>query len=312
LREHEEVFLCEGESDALVGLSLGLPCVTLTGGAKNFDRKLLRYFKDKIIYIMYDNDEAGETGAKKIAGYLKDTAKEVFIVNLPVENEKEDLTDLVIKYNASKEDILHFTKSAEIDTDENENKRPIRLGLRQLGFHKYINKQVQTSALVVGRETETYVVPKEIELICPKGTMPKKCGICPFASEDDLSTITINDVTMIELMNKPDNQHKKIIKAAENIPCNKFDYYIKKHLNLTELQLMPSLDNEETGIILYAITKDYSIETNFVYDFTGKVVVHPLEQLATFIIEKSELRQDDISVFQITKKIKQELEKVFK
>lgn len=308
LTQNDRVILCEGESDTLAGLSLGLPCITLTGGAYSFDPKLTRYFKDKQVRIVYDNDDAGRKGATKAHKLLSGAAKSVFITELPVKEDKEDLSDLILKYGATRQDIIELVETSVVPDDTPQEEAT--LGLRQLGHHSYINKTVKTSALVVGRETDTYVVPHKIDLICPKGSK-KQCGTCPFFIDaEESNIITFSDEVIIELMNKPKKQFTSIIKTAENIPCKTFSYNVLEFLNLTELQLMPSLDNEETGIILYAITKDYNIEANFTYDFLGRMIVHPLEQLATFIIEKAELRQDDITQFQLTYTQKQELIRV--
>jgi len=78
-KEDETVFIVEGEKDALNLLSYDINVLTL-GGAGTEWTNYKEVVKDKIVYIWFDNDNAGYKGAIKRYNELKDVAKEIYIV----------------------------------------------------------------------------------------------------------------------------------------------------------------------------------------------------------------------------------------
>lgn len=107
----ERLLICEGEMDALLMKSKGVPCITNTHGAGTVKQEWMNYFKPEIeYYICYDNDNTGKSGAKKMAdALLKQGCNKIKIVTLPEEiGEKGDLGDYVVRLNLAVEDL--FTK----------------------------------------------------------------------------------------------------------------------------------------------------------------------------------------------------------
>ena len=74
--------ITEGEWDSLVGLSMGLNCLTVTGGAGSWEEIWSKRFKDKEVRIVFDSDAAGQIGAARVAKQLKGIAKSIKIINL--------------------------------------------------------------------------------------------------------------------------------------------------------------------------------------------------------------------------------------
>lgn len=93
----DEVVICEGEPDTILACQLGLPAITHTAGAETFKAEWAPLFTDKRVYICYDNDPAGRSGAEKAANIISTRAADVKIINLPVNNEKEDFTDWILQ-----------------------------------------------------------------------------------------------------------------------------------------------------------------------------------------------------------------------
>lgn len=80
LNSTESVVICEGEIDAMLLEQWGFPAVTPTAGAGTWKESWVSLFSSvRNIWIMFDNDDAGRTGAMKIKGMLR-RAK---IVNYP-------------------------------------------------------------------------------------------------------------------------------------------------------------------------------------------------------------------------------------
>ena len=107
--QHEEgiIYLTEGESDCLCGLSHGLNCITQTTGARTWRKSWNVYFKGLKVVIIYDNDEPGKEGSSNVAKNLVNVAKTVEILQWPASMKKgEDLTDWFIKYGKTVEELL--------------------------------------------------------------------------------------------------------------------------------------------------------------------------------------------------------------
>jgi len=110
--ENDVIWLCEGELDALCAISHGLNAITVTGGAGSWKSDFTPLFKNKTVYIIYDCDNAGRTGADKIAKILCDVAR-VKIIDLKLSNQ-EDITDWFVKYKKTKKelnDLAHIIRS---------------------------------------------------------------------------------------------------------------------------------------------------------------------------------------------------------
>ncbi len=110
----DKIVICEGEMDALLLKSRSIPCITGTHGAKTAKEDWAEYFKKDIAYyICYDNDNAGKTGALKIADVLlRHGCQNIFIIDLPeLVGEGGDLGDYLVRLGLPLEDL--FTKYAK-------------------------------------------------------------------------------------------------------------------------------------------------------------------------------------------------------
>jgi len=66
LRSANEVIICEGELDCIILDQLGLPAVTSTAGCRSFDMKWLRFFENKEVFLLLDNDQAGRLAQESL------------------------------------------------------------------------------------------------------------------------------------------------------------------------------------------------------------------------------------------------------
>ncbi len=98
------VVVCEGQIDALVSWSYGVPAIALFGaGTTDYQLNLLR--KSGIIsyVLMYDNDEAGRRGAERFKKYMKGAFITDIIMPKGIDVaacEKSQFYDILIKNNA--------------------------------------------------------------------------------------------------------------------------------------------------------------------------------------------------------------------
>ncbi len=65
------IYITEGPVDAILLNQYGIPAISHTAGADGWNKEWFKYFiNQKKIYLVYDNDDAGRNGAKKVAKEL--------------------------------------------------------------------------------------------------------------------------------------------------------------------------------------------------------------------------------------------------
>ena len=95
LWEADSVIVCEGEIDCMLLNQLGYRAVSPTAGANSWKPEWARHFSHiSKIHILYDNDKAGQTGARLVQSCLR-RAK---IITLP--DPLNDVGDLVANHSA--------------------------------------------------------------------------------------------------------------------------------------------------------------------------------------------------------------------
>ena len=78
---NRKMLLVEGEFDCLVAKGYGLPAVTWTGGAGNWNIKYTHMFKDKAVWLCLDNDSAGYHGENLSAQILEDVTEVTWFID---------------------------------------------------------------------------------------------------------------------------------------------------------------------------------------------------------------------------------------
>ena len=160
--------ICEGEKDMLVARSNGFNAITLTGGSQSSIQKdYFEYFKDRKVYICYDNDEAGRTGSNRMYKDLKQYC-DVSITDISsvCKENKEDITDFFVKYNKNAEDLMilinsNSKKPSDEDLKEVKSKYEIELSkIEKNVSSSSIDKKLRSILQIVAVGTETYSVPK--------------------------------------------------------------------------------------------------------------------------------------------------------
>lgn len=91
VKDEEAIVITEGELDAVLLTSIGIPAVSSTGGANSFNREMLRQLEGKKLTVIYDNDVAGYEGAFRIQSLVPE-ARLAFLN--PAMKKGADVTDL--------------------------------------------------------------------------------------------------------------------------------------------------------------------------------------------------------------------------
>lgn len=106
----DQLVICEGEFDCLVLRAFGIPAISSTAGALTFKEEWIEQLSSvRHLYICFDNDEAGEQGAKELIKKLSEAlpATSVLQITLPHEvGEHGDITDYFKLPYADPEDLF--------------------------------------------------------------------------------------------------------------------------------------------------------------------------------------------------------------
>lgn len=166
--DNRNTIICEGEKDMLIARSFGFNAITLTGGSQaSLQREYLQYFKGRNVNIVYDNDNAGVNGSKKLYKDLEQYCN-VFITDIGAvcKEEKEDVGDFFNKYNKDYNDFVNLLKlnSKKLTKQELNNIKT----KNTLDFSKLENNiknsklksRVRSSFQIIATCTDTYAIPE--------------------------------------------------------------------------------------------------------------------------------------------------------
>lgn len=155
--------ICEGEKDMVMARTHGFNAISL-GGCHNMPTTLLDAFTDKKVYIVYDNDNPGRDGAKKLANTLYSVTKQVYIADIGkyVKEDKEDITDFFCKYKYTTDDFWDLLENAEA-FDINAREAYVKASYPEVSLNEasttHLGKTVRTNVQVMATFEEQYSVP---------------------------------------------------------------------------------------------------------------------------------------------------------
>jgi RecA-family ATPase len=93
----QPVFICEGEKCADAVAALGWLATTASEGAGKWTADLNKWFADRAVYILQDNDEPGLRHANLVASSLLGVAREVRVIKLEGLGDGEDVFDWIAR-----------------------------------------------------------------------------------------------------------------------------------------------------------------------------------------------------------------------
>lgn len=163
IKDSAVTVICEGEKDMLFARQNGYNAISL-GGCNNIPHLLLESFRDKFIYIVYDNDAPGRAGALKLAAALLEVSKNVYIANIGeyVKEDKEDITDFFYKYNYTKKEFDEMLNKAVL-FDATANEKFIKSTYPKVSLNEasttFLGKIVRSDIQVMATYEDQYSVP---------------------------------------------------------------------------------------------------------------------------------------------------------
>lgn len=315
--------ICAGEKDMAIARSMGLNAISFTGGETSTPKLFLEDFRDRIVSIIYDNDEWGRKGASSLAMALKPYAKEVYIVDIsPVCIEKgEDLWDFFCKYKKTKNDLIEIIKNTPLFNDEaykiEYDKRYPMISLIEATSEKYVGKTVRSRVQVVATFDSLYYLPttitgKKVRVTDSQygnklklndermWTLDSKNYKDMFYLIDSgLKETTIEKSIKTNLLYVPENETNFIIKKAD----------IKTVSKAVVTDMLEGTESEGAQLQeLTAFTMGKSLENGKQYILTYKLVPHPQDgQKLVMVVKDVEESDNFIEGFRITDEVKSNL-----
>lgn len=308
--------LCAGEKDMAVARSHGFNAITVTGGEGTVPI-LLNEFKDRNVAIVYDNDDAGIQGAKKIAAVLKSLANDVRVVTNfhDICKEKgEDITDYFMKYGGTKSDLIErismTPEFTEQDAEAELEKIYPTVSLFQASKPELIGRVVRSNIQIVASYETTFTVPSSIE--ATKTIMPgEQCTMRANEKRSwDLTERTSKDILHLMDNNFKEADIRNNIRDLMFIPRKEKGVKTVKPSKETIFKcvvtdIFESTSKETTAMEYTAYSIGKKLESGKKYKATYTLTPHPYQgQQLTMIVLDVDEAADTVSSFKITEEAK--------
>lgn len=315
--------VCAGEKDMLIARTHGFNAISFTGGENNTPTMFLNEFEDRDVFIIYDNDETGRMGSKKLALAIRKYAKSVHIVDLSsVCVEKgEDLWDFFCKYQRTKEDLIDIMENT-LEYTEEEFQRIKRevypvLPLAEAMRPQNLNRVLKSNIQVIATIDSVYTAPT---IITGQKTKVDEDEKDPTMKQGDERNWCLNETNYKELFYMIDSNLKE--KAIEKyiktdllrIPEKEKHILVKKDAKIPIFKCIITdtvesySNNSSVEFVAFSLNK--KLENGKKYIATYKLVPHPQDgQRIIMVIKDVEESDDFLTSFKVNDDIITSLKK---
>lgn len=310
LNDNTDVVLCEGEWDAIINCQHGVPTLTHTGGAGAFQMAWVSEFKDKHVFICYDDDEGGRKGALRTARMLRDMAAGVYIMALNTGKPKGDITDFYLGGGTGEQfrslmDEARLKPFAQDDSNHVVATQGKRVTLEESQSTKH-DEPLELDVLIAGKQTPPYLAPKRVHATCDQ-QKGKVCGTCPMAAYNGDRTLETNpdDPRLLQFIETSETGARVVLRSLAGAQCpDRVEYQIMEQWPIEELVVVQSLDhrNEESQTPMNR--KVFNVNTyrspvNSTARLVGQQVADPRNSRGIFHSWHLEQVQSDIDKFDL-------------
>jgi 5S rRNA maturation endonuclease (ribonuclease M5) len=158
------VYVCEGEKDADNLSNIGFVATTASEGAEaKWSADLNKWFKDRTVYVLPDNDEAGRRHAQDVAHNLDGMAAKLHVVELPNLPHKGDVSDW-LKDDPTGARLVRECKAApiwepRIDTGSSSGEEDTDPGIDPVGAVSVLLMKQADALIELAQEAELFHTP---------------------------------------------------------------------------------------------------------------------------------------------------------
>lgn len=306
-----------GQKDLAIALTNNLNAITITGGEGEIPSLFLEDFRDRHVYIIYDNDNPGREGALKVAMALKPYTKLIKIIDLaPICKEKgEDLWDFFIKYNKTKKDLVDIinntTEFTEEDFQKSKEKIYPTVSLRQATHQEHLNKTLRSNIQVLAVDESKFLMPVAVE-----GKKVKVIGESPDKNLMQLNEKVfwsfnesrVKDMFYLIDSNLKEENIKKSLKEFLRVPRELgVALTIVAQEPVYKCILTDQIESNELDIVpeeYVAYSLNNKLESGKKYKVTYRLIPHPFQgNTLVMVIFNVEESQDSITNFKVNKDV---------
>lgn len=317
---NKTTLICAGEKDMMVARSQGLNAITLTGGEHALPTQA-KYFQDRKIVILYDNDDTGIQGAQSLANFLSQYTKNIRVVTgfHEVCKEKgEDITDFFVKYKKTKQDLIKYIRATPIFKPVKETVTATKDNLETVSLYnastaQYVNKLIKTNIQVVATMDQTFVAPTSAVAEKTKSTGFKDTLAEGTIKEWQLTKDNLQDLLYLVDNNFTETQVKENLQKKMHIPKTERCVSIKTLSTMTVFKavvtdLFETNDVDAHQIEYTCYSLGVKLESGKKYKVTHKLIPHPYKgQQLVMVVLSAEQASDSVTNFKITPEIKEDL-----
>jgi len=309
-KREDTIYICEGEPDRLRALSEGMLSVSSTSGAGHFSNNWSSYFKDRFVVILYDGDEAGRTGAKKVSRVLAGITKDCRSIEF---QDNQDLTDY-FNGSGTRESLEVLVEQStpmvvEQEAGESIHQETFEVTLSESSEQEYFHKRVKMKVMISGKTLSPYLVPRKIKISCqmPQLGMCKGCNL-NFAGGSKQLEFNSNTEETLQLIETSVDSHSRIYKdkCGINSRCKLFTAEILEAQNVEEAKVIPNMDfstDESEYVMRQIFYVGHGLKPNSSYQIEGLTLPHPKTQQVTYLIEIAEPLEDSVHSFVFTEEL---------
>lgn len=313
--------ICAGEKDMALARSNGFSnAITFTGGEGTLPRTP-ELFRNRAVAIVYDNDDAGLVGAKKLAVMLKKYTPYVKVVTKFHEvckEPKEDITDFFVKYHKHKEDLVQYIKDTpifELSPEDILDNYPT-VDLMTASRPQNVGRMLQSNIQVVAIAEQTFTTPSAILAEKFKVTEEAKCNFMRLneSKEWELSDDNVQDILHMIDNNFKESDIQKNIRDILHITQVEKCVSIKTLTKQTVFKayvtdMFETTDTNAQPMEYQVYSLDTKLESGKKYLVTYKLVPHPYKgQQLTMLVTKAVQASDSVSNFKVVEETKTHLD----
>lgn len=315
LERNSTIVLTEGETDCILLNQYGIPAVTHTAGAATFKNEWGPEFKGKTVYICYDNDESGSSGALKAARAIDPFAEAVYIIQIPLPQKGSDITNYLWDEGHTAADFRKLMETA----------KPARPGKHTLTadapvkgesvtLQESMNPEHGTGTLelrvtVAGKNNPPYSVPRRFTANCSTDKGPRYCSLCPMQAREGEMKVEYqpNDPDLFKFLDVTEEKLPKAMKDAVRARCmDRIEFTIEERYSIEELVLANPVDQMATDSTMTPLTRtvysvgSYKTEANSIVRMVGRNIPSPKDQRLSFMGWINEAVRTSLDDFEVT------------